>query len=543
MTSNARRRVVTTLVALVIGWLGWLVVSSNTHTHDELVLQSQRLIREYSPECDGKLMRPGDTCIAWGNGSDAVRGSYEERVQRFTDENQPEDLARGDRRWQWAGYAVLLIAALLLLAVLRRLWVVLRIPAGRRAFAANHNWIYVESDPMGASNAILPSYTQADPASRDIVTGHRNGVPFQLFSYLRTGRVEQQACVISLPVSVPRMVVIPGLDNPFSADTGPEARALLVARFGIKPKDYSVPAFAAEGPRLVRARSPQASPVKIEKFVDETIELSRRLVTALTTEDAAAEQARIADFQRVSAYTGTTTPAAGPAAARSTPVGTTEPQAPIVARIVCSVIGAAIGFGGFSLFAAGHPVWGTIVSLIAALFLFGGLSMIVSTIRVRSGRPKFAAAHSGRFLRRDADFITRLDLPILDAGSPGAAYLVSGHRNSRDYHVFEYADKGGSPGSAFAVRHPTAGLPLISVRALGDRRQDSSEDGRQVLTDQVLARLDEVKAGTFYAAGDWIVGKNDNVLALTAENTLARLDSLARAAELLTAEARRQVSG
>ncbi|MCW2136164.1 hypothetical protein [Actinoplanes cyaneus] len=535
MVSNARRRVVTTLVALVIGWLGWLVVSTNTHTQDELARESRQLIQEYSPDCDGKTMRPGDNCIAWGRGSDAVRGTYEERMQRFSDANQPEDLARGDRRWRWAGYVLFGIAALLLLAVIRRLYVVLRAPAARRALAANHSWVYVRSDPMGASNARLPAYVQAEPAARDIVTGHRNAVSFQLFSYLRAGREEQQACLVTMPVAVPRMVVIPGAEVPFSADTGPEARALLAGRLGIKPKDYSVPGFAADGNRLVRARAPQASPARLEKFVDETVELSRRLVTALATEQVAAEQTRIDDSRRVPAYTSPPAPA-------PSPLGVTEPRAPITARVVCTVIGAAISWGGISLFPAGHPVWGTIVSLIGALFLLGGLAWILSTVRVRRGRPRFAAARSATFHRRDADLITRLGLPILDAGSAAAAYLVSGQHNSRDFHVFEYADKGGAPGTAFAVRHPTAGLPLLSLRALGDRRKDSSEQGRLLLTDQVITRLDEVKAGTFFAAGDWIVGKNDNVVALTTENTLSRLDSLARAAEIL-AEARRQAGG
>jgi hypothetical protein len=102
--------------------------------------------------------------------------------------------------------------------------------------------------------------------------------------------------------------------------------------------------------------------------------------------------------------------------------------------------------------------------------------------------------------------------------------------------------RAGAPGTAFAVRHPTAGLPLLSLRALGDRRKDSSEQGRLLLTDQVITRLDEVKAGTFFAAGDWIIGKNDNVLAPTTDNALSRLDSLARAAEIL-AQARRRAGG
>ncbi|WP_436530707.1 hypothetical protein [Actinoplanes sp. HUAS TT8] len=531
MTSNALRRCVTTLVALVIAGIGWLIVDGHSSSPDALNRESQRLIQAYQPECDGKLMHPGDTCIAFGSGSDDVRGTYSERMERYRDQNQPEDLARGDRRWRWAGYVLFGLAALLLLVVVRRQWVVWRTPAGRRALAAEHNWIYAGSDPMGASSAGLPAYLPAGPASRDIVTGHRNAVRFQIFSYVRTGREEQEACVVTLPVAVPRMVVIPGLESPFSDDTGPEARALLVARFGIKPKDYSVPAFAAEGTRLVRARSPQASPARIEKFVDETIDLSRRLVTALTTEDAAAEQARVDDFRRVAGYT---VPAPVPA-----PLGGTEPKAPITARIVCAVIGAAISYGGVSLFRSGHPVWGTLVSLLGALFLFGGLAMLVSSLRVRRGRPRLAAAQSATFQRRDADLITRLGLPILDAGSPGAAYLVSGHRNSREFHVFEYADKGGTAGTAFAVRHPTAGLPLLSLRALGDRRKESSEDGRRLLSDELLARLDQVKAGTFYASGDWIVGKNDDALAPTGERTLARLDSLARAADLLTAESRR----
>ncbi|MFI1988972.1 hypothetical protein [Actinoplanes sp. NPDC020271] len=541
MTSNARWRLVAALVALGIGWLGWLIVSSNTHSRDELVRESRQLIQEYSPQCDGKVMRPGDNCIAWGRGSDAVRGTYEERVQRFSDENQPEDLARGDKYWRWAGYVLLGIAGLLLLSAIRRMVVVLRTPAGRRAVAGRHNWVYVKSDPMGAANAHLPAYVQGDPAARDIVTGQRDAVPFQLFSYLRPGREEQEACVVTLPVPVPRMVVTQGENDPFSADTGPEARAFLIARFGVKPKDYSVPAFAADGNRLVRARAPQSSPARIERFVDETVELGRRLVTALTTEDPAAEQARVDDYRRASA--GSPATPIAPPATRPAPLGVTEPQAPIRARIVCTVIGAAALYGGVSLVLADHPVWGTIVSLAGALFFFWGLAWIVSSVRVRRGRPRFAAAHATTFQRRDADLITRLGLPILDAGSPGAAYLASGQRNSREFHVFEYAETGGSPGTAFAVRHPTAGLPLLSMRALGDRRKESSEEGRLLLTDQVIARLDEVKAGTFFAAGDWIVGKNDDVLAPTSEKTLSRLDALARAADILTAEARRRVAG
>lgn len=526
MTANVRRRLVTALVACVIGWLGWLVVSGNTHSPEELAAQSRQAVQEYVPKCDDEVMSPGDTCIAWGDGADNVRGSYAERIQRFTDANQPDDFARADRRWRWFGYALFGLAALLLLAVVRRQWVVLRVPGGRRAVAQKNHWTYAGTDPMGAANAHLPGYPPAGPESADIVTGHRDGVSFQLFSYVRKGRREQQACVVFLPISLPPMSVRPGLDDPFGADTAPDTRALLVARFGVKPKDYQALEFAAEGNRLVRARSPQSSPAAMEKFVGQTVDLSKRLVTALSVESVADEP------ERVAAYTG---PAPTP---RATPIGDTEPKAPVIARAVCSVAGAAIAYGGVNLFRTGHPVWGTLVSLFAALLLFSGLAMLVSSVRVRRGRPKLAAAQTGYFHRRDADLVTRLDLPLLDAGSPGAAYLVSGSRNSRDFHVFEYADRSGTSGTAFAVRHPTAGLPLLSVRPLGDRRKESSEDGRQLLTDDMLRELDKVGAGTFYAAGDWIVGKNDDFMTPTVAGSLSRLDALARAAEVLAAASR-----
>ncbi|MEV4138474.1 hypothetical protein AB0J72_40675 [Dactylosporangium sp. NPDC049742] len=93
---------------------GWQMVAAGTSTAAQRQQESAQRISDYTPTCDGKTMRPRDTCLVFG-GSGDEGGSYQTMVDRYTRQNSPEKLAGRDRAWRTTGSAALLLGGLALL--------------------------------------------------------------------------------------------------------------------------------------------------------------------------------------------------------------------------------------------------------------------------------------------------------------------------------------------------------------------------------------------------------------------------------------------
>ncbi|WP_327001277.1 hypothetical protein OHA72_39985 [Dactylosporangium sp. NBC_01737] len=120
------------VVQIVLGGVlllvGWQMFDSGTSTPEQQASESARLIAEYRPTCDGKTMRPRDTCLVFG-GSGDEGGSYQHMMDKYAAANSPEKIAGRDRGWRIAGYIGLGIGALTLLCFVLTLVEVIRFGA------------------------------------------------------------------------------------------------------------------------------------------------------------------------------------------------------------------------------------------------------------------------------------------------------------------------------------------------------------------------------------------------------------------------------
>ncbi|MDG6106462.1 hypothetical protein Daura_27120 [Dactylosporangium aurantiacum] len=128
MKSRHTGLVVRFVLAGVLVLLGWQMLASGSTTDAQRQQESARRIAEYRPTCDGKTMRPRDTCLVFG-GSGDEGGSYQHMMDMYAAANSPRELAERDRGWRVAGYVALGIGALTLLCFLLSLVEVIRFGA------------------------------------------------------------------------------------------------------------------------------------------------------------------------------------------------------------------------------------------------------------------------------------------------------------------------------------------------------------------------------------------------------------------------------
>ncbi|MEU4563640.1 hypothetical protein AB0F72_35125 [Actinoplanes sp. NPDC023936] len=283
MVHTLTRRLVVGLTAILIGWLGVWLLDSHWKSNAELRAESQRRGAE-AVLCDGKVMSPGDVCMAFGKGAGDRGGTYEEMKAKQLQAVQPEKLRSDDLIWRFVAIVPLLISAVLLISVIVAFVVVARTPAGRRTLAAAHGWTYERKHPTLAGEAgLFKPYLQGRIDATDVVAGERKGFPFLIFSYRDTSSTEKAALRVTLPVALPFMRILDSSEYPISSDTDPGVQAWLGEKLGIKPTKSSVPrmAFWAQDNRLVRVISRQSTPSAIEAELDATVNLAERLMKAV----------------------------------------------------------------------------------------------------------------------------------------------------------------------------------------------------------------------------------------------------------------------
>jgi hypothetical protein len=103
--------IVRAILAGVFLLAGWQMLDKGSTTAAQRQQESAELIAQYTPTCDGKTMRPRDTCLVFG-GSGDEGGSYQHMVDKYTAANSPQELAERDRGWRIAGYVGLGLGAL-----------------------------------------------------------------------------------------------------------------------------------------------------------------------------------------------------------------------------------------------------------------------------------------------------------------------------------------------------------------------------------------------------------------------------------------------
>ncbi len=128
MKSRHTGLVVRIVLAGVLLFAGWQMLSHGTTTAAQRQQESAELVAQYQPTCDGKTMRPRDTCLVFG-GSGDEGGSYQHMVDKYTADNSPQRLAERDRGWRIAGYVGLGIGGLTLLFFILSLIEVVRFGA------------------------------------------------------------------------------------------------------------------------------------------------------------------------------------------------------------------------------------------------------------------------------------------------------------------------------------------------------------------------------------------------------------------------------
>ncbi|MEU8237262.1 hypothetical protein AB0C07_03350 [Actinoplanes missouriensis] len=291
MVHTLTRRIVVGLIGILIGWFGVWLLDSHWKSDAELQAESQRKSAE-QVLCDGKVMNPGDFCMAFGKGAAERGGTYDEMKAKQVAAVQPDELRADDLIWRFVAAVPLLISAALLISVIVAFVVAARVPAGRRALAAAHGWTYERKHPTLAGEAgLFAPYLAGRNDASDVIAGEWKGFPFLIFSFRDTSSTEKAAFRVTLPIALPFMRVIDSSEHPFSSDTDPGVQAWLIAKLGIVPTKQTVTrmAFWAQDDRLVRVVSRQSRPSSIEAELDATVNLAERLVNAAMETVAEAE--------------------------------------------------------------------------------------------------------------------------------------------------------------------------------------------------------------------------------------------------------------
>ncbi|MFF5225837.1 hypothetical protein [Dactylosporangium sp. NPDC000521] len=268
-----KRRHMGLLVRIVLAGVlllaGWQMVAAGTSTAAQRQQESAQRIADYTPTCDGKTMRPLDTCLVYGGTRDDG-GTYQQMVDRYAKENSPEAIAGQDRAWRILGSAALLLGGLALLFFVLSLvevvrfgadeplaviapyqtrcfifvvagviaaiawgvaftsggtgsWITggvgtlfclfagagvvssLRTRIGRKRWAKRRGYTFERSDPV---LALRLGWSQLQPAAGAVVTGTFRDRAFHVFDFVEKDR-RHTALVLALPGEVPSLSVQP----------------------------------------------------------------------------------------------------------------------------------------------------------------------------------------------------------------------------------------------------------------------------------------------------------------------------------------------
>ncbi|MEV0130607.1 hypothetical protein AB0H83_19355 [Dactylosporangium sp. NPDC050688] len=76
MKSRHTGLVVRFVLAGVLLLIGWQMLASGSTTAAQRAQESSRRIAEYRPTCDGKTMRPRDTCLVFGGAAPVALNAH-----------------------------------------------------------------------------------------------------------------------------------------------------------------------------------------------------------------------------------------------------------------------------------------------------------------------------------------------------------------------------------------------------------------------------------------------------------------------------------
>lgn len=209
--------------------------------------------------------------------------------------------------------------------------------------------------------------------------------------------------------------------------------------------------------------------------------------------------------------------------------GAGEPQQATISyqrRLVALALGGGLTAGGVALIAGPGNGWSWLMAIAGGLITVGALAALVSAVRTRVGRRRWAKRHGHTYERFNKDLLQRLGWS--DA-LPFAGGVVTGSHRGRAFLIFDYAEKD-SRDTALVIGLPGEVPPLIVEAKVkqGARLLNGTAQHWANHAPQVVAAADKHYPWAFKANGSTVWAKYDEFLSPSGKSLQRRLDGLHR---------------